>query len=1100
MKTNGPEPDHTLPSRSPGSTARRRWLLPVRLLLGFVGLLSVLLLGVWLARHEIVERLAVIALEREGLAPASLTVEEIGLTDARVTAVSIGPGRGLRAVSVEFDYSLDSLLAGEVEAVRVETLRAHGLVGEFGAVSIPALDPVLGVGSGGPPVVPALPAARIDIRDFALSLETPEGPAVIAGDSTMRRIGPDAVAFTVELSDLHTEWDERILLRGTARRADGIGVGLDGGLEATIVAPGFTISAEAKLSAVLAETELTAKASVSRLDFDAPSFHAQGMTGEAAYEDKDGELESLSIALDMPTARLLGEDIGPGRIEARRDGTQIAVTAVLDSDVGHFSLDAEGDPEDPAKPLGFTLNGIMDPRLPAALLGATEAPDGDIRLDVTGSLAAPSALLTGAAPNLAILLQALNLEANLESAVDGFTLPGSLRASGLAGNARLSVSENGAVLTLFPEFGLTGLAFEPGLIASLPPDLAEALNPGGARDFAVDGTAPLRLTLVPRTTGYAITISGALSGRGAEPDLNLAADGSLLLARDYTLRSVVARFVEAKLQGFRYDDLAGDLEARLTDLKGAPEVFGGTMALRLRGDVQGASSVTLRAADLELDGPFNYANETVSLTPGRGSRLTVTGLRVDGEPIGATPIALGIRPGRGSTVTLHTGAQPDLDYDLDLTLAALNFHLTGQDGPTLLGLGPSAVRVSGNTEALTLDWSSAGLAIGDQSVAVEGLKLDAALHGLGGGLRGTARLGGTVRDMADEPFVLPLALALDARLAAGILTATAKLSDSGARIVVTGVVRHSLASDAGEATFEAERIDFIESVLQPQDLFPALADVKARVDGFLDMSGAAAWAGEEFNAGMELALDLRSFVSPEAILKDIAGVVVFDSLFPLTTPPDQVVVFGYADIGVPLESGQVIFRLNPGPIIRAEAKDFDLYGGRIFVDPLDYDPAAEEISLVLGATGVRIKDMLAPARLGTLEATGALDGRLPIVIRGGEVAISGGVFESPEGGSIRYIPEDVGDAVREVDEATGLFLDAVSDFRYDRFRVTIDEGEDDEMLLGIEIEGHNPAVYEGVPIELNIAISGQVREVLYSGISTYELPERIAEALERFRE
>jgi hypothetical protein len=56
------------------------------------------------------------------------------------------------------------------------------------------------------------------------------------------------------------------------------------------------------------------------------------------------------------------------------------------------------------------------------------------------------------------------------------------------------------------------------------------------------------------------------------------------------------------------------------------------------------------------------------------------------------------------------------------------------------------------------------------------------------------------------------------------------------------------------------------------------------------------------------------------------------------------------------------------------------------------------------------------------------------------------------------------------------------------------------MVLGLEIKGSNPTVYKGVPIVLNIAISGEVREVLYSGLSTYGLPEKIAAALERFGE
>ncbi|MDA0703305.1 MAG: YdbH domain-containing protein [Proteobacteria bacterium] len=1071
-----------------------------RALLTLVVLIGLLGLGLWLARTEIAQRLAIAALEREGLGPAVLMVEDLGFSRGRATGIAIGPEGGIHAESLEIDYSLRGLFSGQVEALRIEGLRAQGTLDEEGNFSVPALDPVLGDGSGDGSAIPALPFDQIELRDFAFSLETSGEPAVIAGDALLRQTGPDSVDFSIELSDLHREWDERVSLSGTVRGAENGTIGLDARMEGTIAAMDANLSFDAKVTGAMADGDLSAKAVFSRLDAKSAVFQAEGMVGEIAYEATGDMAQTISMELNIAEALLLGQSVGPGNITARRDGTRIAVTASLDSEAGHFALDAEGDPDDPAEPLTFTLDGALDPALLATLLDMPVAPAGAIMVAANGSLSTPNDFASGDAPDLATLLKALRMAATISPHLTDLNLPGMFKAASLSGEASLSVGEQDIALSFLPGFGLTGLTIDRALADQLPPDIAESLALGSEREIVVAGDAPLRLTLAPTDAGYTVTAAGEVASHGAAPNSRLAIEGAMNLSADFAPHSIVAHALEASLTDLAYEGMAGTLDIRLGDIRSTEGVTTGGLALRLRGSGKPDPSIALAGAKIDLDGNFHYANGALTLTLDDSSRLNLADLRLDGDPIAIKPIALRVRSGEASTITARTSSPAGIAYDLRLAHADLELSLVDDDDPTIFAFDRGTMRIEGSSEAMTLGWKVTTGTIDDLPIAFEGLTLNATLHGLSGGLRGTARLRSSLRHVAEEAFVLPLSLVMDARLAAGRLSATAKLKDPSERIFVTGEARHNFASNSGEALFNARRIEFLETVFQPKDIFPVFANLDARVDGAIDLAGSASWTPGQFDSGMELALDFPSILSPEATLKDVAGVIVFDSLSHFTTPPDQMIAIGYADVGVPLEAGQLILHVKRGPIIRAEIQDFDLYGGRVFVDPVDYDPNDDQVSLVLGARGVRIEDMLAPARLGTLEATGVLDGYVPIIIRDGKLTVSGGVLESVGGGRIRYIPEEVGDAVREVDEGTALFLDAVSNFEYSLFRVTIDEDEDEEMVLEFEIDGRNPAVYEGVPIELHIAITGEVREVLYSGISTYELPQRIAAALEKFKE
>jgi hypothetical protein len=156
------EPDIARPSR------RRR----IRFRLGIaLGLLLVVLAGLWLVRKPVAEHFIDDALSRADV-PARYVIEDIALGHQRLTDIVVGdPAHpDLVADWVEVQTSVD-FGGARVTGVRAGHVRARGRVVN-GALSLGSLDRLIPKGKGG---AFRLPAIQLDLQDGRLRLEAPQG-------------------------------------------------------------------------------------------------------------------------------------------------------------------------------------------------------------------------------------------------------------------------------------------------------------------------------------------------------------------------------------------------------------------------------------------------------------------------------------------------------------------------------------------------------------------------------------------------------------------------------------------------------------------------------------------------------------------------------------------------------------------------------------------------------------------------------------------------------------------------------------------------------------------------------------------------------------
>ncbi len=167
-----------------------------------------------------------------------------------------------------------------------------------------------------------------------------------------------------------------------------------------------------------------------------------------------------------------------------------------------------------------------------------------------------------------------------------------------------------------------------------------------------------------------------------------------------------------------------------------------------------------------------------------------------------------------------------------------------------------------------------------------------------------------------------------------------------------------------------------------------------------------------------------------------------------------------------------------------------LLGGRVFVaEPFSYDLPGESARFALEFADIDLAELVALEK-DDIEATGRVQGHLPIELAGDTVVIASGRIAATEAGVIRLSQT----LSRSVDQpGIDFALRALENFSYKVLRGDIDYDTNGDLTAAIRLEGANPEIESGRPIHYNLNISENVPTLLKS----LRLQDEVTRRLER---
>jgi hypothetical protein len=372
-----------------------------------------------------------------------------------------------------------------------------------------------------------------------------------------------------------------------------------------------------------------------------------------------------------------------------------------------------------------------------------------------------------------------------------------------------------------------------------------------------------------------------------------------------------------------------------------------------------------------------------------------------------------------------------------------------------------------------------------------------AMIGADGGLQATLR-GARMVDSSSPPRVVPLRLQGSAALAAGRLAFKAALADDAGRLKLDLSGQHDLDAGSGTASVSSQPLTFAPTGLQPRDLSPAFGRGLQEVGGTIRLGGKLSWKPNTSVTLVNLALKDISGRSPDLVLQQLNGVIAFDRIWPLTTPPHQQLAAALADVGLPLTDALLDFQLLPGPELAIASASLRLAGGNVVLEPVRIGKGTPELKLK--AQGLDLQQLLALASIEGLDGTGSLSGEIPVTLDPAGIRVKGGRLAATGPGRLSYAPGKPPAALQGGGESVSLALAALTDFRYDELRATLDRETSGQVSIGMHVRGKNPGFYNGYPVELNFTLSGELDRILRRGLAGYRIPDSIRQRLQTFGE
>jgi Dicarboxylate transport len=729
------------------------------------------------------------------------------------------------------------------------------------------------------------------------------------------------------------------------------------------------------------------------------------------------------------------------------------------------------------------------------------------------------------------------LQGRLESlTVEGLRVRGRLGEDGLelTGLARAEGTGDGALrLPLLPErLVLRDAGLElttPAGALSLPFQM-EAETGGRHARFRLQASQ-LRLERA----------DGAVSGR-------LAIAGSVPLEDGaFRFGALDARGeMQIETSGIEVPELAHGIDASATIDAVAEQ---GRVILTLHGlkaqaDGLRIGGASLSAAEADLEGSASFelspegalsalrgtARTALAGRQGTIAGLTLTGLQAEQSFDVAAEggrIVLSLQPGgtsrlesldwRGQVRTGPITITPRVPDDAFLVAQSEDGRLLGFEQALLAGLEMSDVRIAGEgataraAAELRLNLSGTPDGIeqgrllvteGQVQVPALALRLDGVQSELtlaGAGLAPDASIPISVARITHDgepPWFRPLTLSASLRQDPAAIELQGQLGTQGGGLDLAFRGSHDTKGGRSRLVLDGRPIRFEPQGLQPADLVPALGGVLEQVSGQAELDGELLWEGDDLRTDLVLLLDDLELTAGPARLVQVNGLVRFDRLRPPATPAGQQLSAARLDVGLPLTQGFMTFQLEPEGPLAVQQLRFRFAGGLLRAEPFSVYSDGSGMSVVLSAEGLDLARLLEEMRLPGLTGEGRISGRLPVVIEGSEALIEGGELVSDRPGWLRYRPDQPPAALQSGAQGVDLLLQALENFRYEELRVTLDGRTDAKMDIQLHIEGANPGLYDGYPVEFNLNLEGELGNILRSNLSGFHIPEPMRRRIE----
>ncbi len=176
-----------------------------------------------------------------------------------------------------------------------------------------------------------------------------------------------------------------------------------------------------------------------------------------------------------------------------------------------------------------------------------------------------------------------------------------------------------------------------------------------------------------------------------------------------------------------------------------------------------------------------------------------------------------------------------------------------------------------------------------------------------------------------------------------------------------------------------------------------------------------------------------------------------------------------------------------------QTAETQILGGRFWLEPATLDLAAARQQLEAQLQGVQLGDVLAAYPTEGLTGSGIIDGSFQVHRSPTGLSIDQGKLAArAPGGVLRFRSPKI-QALSQANPAMRIVAEALHDFHYDLLSSDVRYDESGKLNLGLRLNGRNPALEGGRPINFAINLEEDIPALLTS----LQLSDRVSETIQR---
>ena len=152
-----------------------------------------------------------------------------------------------------------------------------------------------------------------------------------------------------------------------------------------------------------------------------------------------------------------------------------------------------------------------------------------------------------------------------------------------------------------------------------------------------------------------------------------------------------------------------------------------------------------------------------------------------------------------------------------------------------------------------------------------------------------------------------------------------------------------------------------------------------------------------------------------------------------------------------------------------------------------YAPS-KAFDVTLQLQGVSLDALMQLATGGKAHASGAVSGTVPMrVDAAGKIRILNSRLATAAPGTLSLAQ----DAIPGDNAQVALVRDILKDFRYQSFALSLEPAANDKLSMLLQLSGHNPDVYNGKEVKLNVRLNGDLQSLLQQNILSITNPAQL---------